>query len=54
MRGPRRTRHACRARHGDNAFHASGKLELAAPVMRRLWDEAASVEVLPAALADSA
>jgi glutamate racemase len=45
---------ADRARHGENAFHASGNLERAAQVMRRLWDEAASVEALPASLANSA
>lgn len=41
---------ADRARHGSNAFHASGQLELAAQVMRRLWPEAASIDPLPESL----
>lgn len=43
-----------RARHGGNAFHASGNHERAAQVMHRLWSEQASVEALPERLAQSA
>lgn len=45
---------ADRARHGENAFHASGNLERAAQVMRRLWNEAATVDALPTSLAKPA
>ena len=45
---------ADRTRHGENAFHASGNLERAAQVMRRLWNEAATVDALPASLAKPA